>query len=175
MIAYFKNSLLYTVYLFGASALSLVTSMIPMYITRALTPDEYTRTLVMVISMIISMIITIYILFYQSGYRRKSSHENYKNSELIITLSLTTIIHFIIGLLSKYIVFLYFPVGYLSGLILGEADAESISYISKTHFNIMILSYFLMMIPLIASMMLGFSKGLKKRQKEREKTISKTN
>ena len=171
MMIYLKNAMLYTVYLFGASLLALVMSVFS-YIVNAITMDEYIRTLFLTLIMIISMIITIYIIFYQSGYRRKSSHENYKNSELIITLLLTTIIHFIIGLLSKYIVFLYLPVGYLSGLILGEADAEAISYISKTHFHIMILSYFLMMIPLIASMIVGFNKGMKKRQKDREKIVS---
>ena len=172
MITYLKNAILYTVYLFGASLLSLVTSMIPLYITRALTADEYIRTLIMVISMIISMAITIYIILYTSGYRKNKSHENYKDSELWITVLLTVAIHFIIGLLLKYVVFLYFPVVYLSGLIMGDVYPETFASLVDTHFNIMILSYFLIMIPLVVSMFFGFKKGFRKRQKVREKTLS---
>jgi len=168
---YLKNSILYTVYLFGASLLALVMSILS-YIVNAITTDEYIRTLFLTIIMIISMIITLYIIFYQSGYRRASSHENYKKSELLITVSITTAIHFIIALLLKFLSFLYLPVAYLGGLIIGDTYIDTIASLVNTHFHIMILSYFLMMIPLVASMIFGFNKGMKKRQKDREKIVS---
>ena len=41
---YLKNSVLYTIYLFGASLLSLLISAIPLYITKVLTGSEYIQT-----------------------------------------------------------------------------------------------------------------------------------
>jgi hypothetical protein len=169
---YIKDSILYTVYLFGASLLSLLTSAIPLYITKALTGNEYIQTLIMAIGMIISMIITMYIILYQTGYRKNSGQESYKNSEILITVSSTTALHFIIALLSKFFSFLYLPIAYIGGLIIGDTYIDTIATLVNTHFHIMILSYFLMMIPLLVSIIFGFNNGFRKRQKEREKTIS---
>ncbi|MCL1858313.1 MAG: hypothetical protein FWF92_03680 [Oscillospiraceae bacterium] len=170
-MTYLKNALLYIVYLFGASLLALVMSILS-YIVNAITMDEYIRTLFLTIIMILSMIITLYIIFYQLGYKRASSHENYKKFELLISILLTIAIHFIIALLSNFFSFLYLPVAYLGGLIIGNTYIDTIASLVNTHFHIMILSYFLMMIPLIASMIFGFNKGAKKRQKDRKKVVS---
>ena len=126
MVAYLKNSMLYTVYLFGASALAILTSMIPSYIANALTHDEYIKTLAMVISMIISMMITMYILLYRTGYQRNNSPERYKKSELFISLAFTILIHFIIGLILRYFTFLYSPVLWLSRFIIGDSSDEAL-------------------------------------------------
>ena len=171
MIVYLKNSVLYTIYLYGASLLALVMSILS-YIVNAITRDEYIRTLFLVAIMIISMIITLYIIFYQSGYRRVSSHENYKKFEFLITVLITVAIHFIMALLLNFFPFLYLPIAYLGGLIVGNTDIDTISSLVNTHFYIMILSYFIMMIPLVATMILGFHKGMNNRQKDRTKTIS---
>ena len=174
MVMYLKDSLLYTVYLFAASALSIVTSLIPMYISRALTTNEDVRALVLAISIIISMIITIYILLYKSGYNKNRSYESNKNHKLLIIVALTGVIHFITGLLTQYFVVLYFYVTYLAPLIIGEPGIDIVSLQNK-HFTSMTLSYCLITIPLLISMILGFFKGVQKRQKDREKTLSETN
>ena len=168
---YLKNSILYTSYLFGASLLSLLISAVPLYITKTLTGSEYIQTLIMVISMIISMIATMYIILYRTGYDKNSGHENFKKSELLITVSLTTALHFIMALFLKFFSFLYLPVAYIGGLIIGDASIDVIASLVNTNFHLMILSYFIMMIPLMGAMIFGFNKGMEKRQKEREKTL----
>jgi len=123
--------------------------------------------------MLITMVITVYFLLYKSGYKRNSTYESYKIHKLLITLVFTFLIHFIIGLISKYFIVLYFPVTYLSQLIINNPSNDIVS-LQNNHFNVMTLSYFIMVIPLVLFMVLGFYKGLKKRKIEREKTIAKT-
>ena len=117
------------------------------------------------------MIATMYIILYRIGYDKNSRHENFKKSELLITVSLTAVIHFITALFLKFFSFLYLPVAYIGGLIIGDASIDVIASLVNTDFHIMILSYFIMMIPLVGSMIFGFNKGFRKRQKEREKTL----
>ena len=172
MIKYLKDSVLLTVYLYGASLLSLLVSAIPIYITNALTYDEFTRMTVQVISMVLTMCAAMFILCRRTGYTKNKGINKFGTPEIIITVAATSILHFILALIFRFYVFLYIPVGYIGGLINGNVHVEAIASLAKENMPLMILSHIIMMIPISACMALGFSKGYAKRSAERKKTLA---
>jgi len=167
----FSSAFLYVVYYYAVSALSVVIALVPIYIVRALIYDEYIRTLTTVISLIMVTLIGLFMLFYKDGQKKNVSYDNDKIFiKFIISVICSYIICYLIGILTKFFIIIYMPSNYLSILITAEAD---ISIVQNKYFGTLNITFLILLIPMFISSLLGFKKGVVKREKNRTKTITK--
>ena len=164
----FFSALLYVVYYCGMSALSILIAMIPSYIAKSLTHNENIREFTLVISMIVIIVMGLFILFYNDGYRKNVSYDKNIFIKFIISVAFSYIIYFLIGILIKFHVLLYSSPFYLSSFITKAGD---ITILQNQHFGTLNITFFILLIPMFISSLLGFRLGIAKREKDRNKMM----
>lgn len=172
MKKYTESILIFLVNYFGASALSLIVSMIPLYIARFLTPVTYVSDLVYLISIMVVMTLMLFFLNKRQGYNKSNGHDNaFRN--FLISGSLALLLYTAIGFTTKFFMILYAQVNYAS-IIYIYKDFSDIVQLQTKYFNVMTVAYFLTLIPLILASTAGFYIGCKKRISDRKKIMEHT-
>ncbi|MHC1695156.1 MAG: hypothetical protein AB9835_07770 [Eubacteriales bacterium] len=172
MRKYTESILIFLVNYFGASVLSLLISMIPLYISRSLTKDTYVSDLVYFISIMVVMLLTLFFLNKRQGYNKNNGHDDaFRN--FLISGSLALLLYTAIGFTTKFFMLLYAQVNYASIMYIYK-DYLDIVQLQTKYFNVLTVTYILTLVPLLTATVMGFHNGCKKRMYDRKKIMEET-
>jgi len=168
---YIKLTMLYLVYLFISTVIAYLILVI-MPIIRIILSFWTETTQIILILILLNAILCIffYIIMHKNGYKRNNTYEKKPINELvipiIISISLFTVINIVIVQLQ--------PTSFLlASVLLNFSDYNDIEELFKNGHFIFPLMTFLYSILYAFFMILGYSKGYKKREKERKALFSK--
>ena len=167
------SALLFLAYYYGLSLLSIAVSLLPMYIARGLTSDEFIRTLSLTVAMVITMVAGLFFIFRTTGYRDNRSYEKSNLlHKFILPVLCSYAAYYFIALVARFFLLLYFPQNYLAIQISRDFDA-GIWEFQKNHFGLLNVTFLIMLPLMFVPSLAGYMMGAKKRAKKRD-TIKNT-